>query len=150
MSDNVKNVLYEVSEISEDQIDKIKKKSVHSLPDSPAAHGMKAGIVKPKFWYPLVQGKDSIVGYINALIVTLNEIFGDVESKQKSAVKGFEFDETESSLFAIFGDEGKKKILGLDSITPVREEDYCTEEDKEYILEELEAYVLKTFVEGES
>ena len=134
MAGEVKNISYEISQISDDQIEAIKKKSVHSLPDSPAAHGMKAGIVKPKFWHPLVQGDDSIVGYINALIVTLNDILDDVESKQKSTVKGFEFDETESSLSAIFGDESKKKILGLDSITPVRKEDYWTEEDKEYIL----------------
>jgi hypothetical protein len=60
------------------------------LPDSPAAYGMKAGAVKPKFWQPLVDGDHSLVGLINALIETLNTILGDVKKKQALAVSGIE------------------------------------------------------------
>lgn len=84
------DICYKLSEISEDQKNAIKNMGVFALPDSPAAYGMKAGAVKPKFWQPLVDGDHSLVGLINALIETLNTILGDVKEKQALAVSGIE------------------------------------------------------------
>ena len=84
------NICYELLKISEDQKNAIKNMGVFALPDSPAAYGMKAGAVKPKFWQPLVDGEHSLVGLINALIETLNTILGDVKEKQALAVSGIE------------------------------------------------------------
>ena len=78
--------IYVIPEISDDARNAIKNMSVNALPDSPAAFGMKAGAVKPKFWKPLVEGDHSLVGLINALIEALNTTFNDVKKKQDLTV----------------------------------------------------------------
>ena len=78
--------IYVIPKISEDERDALKLMSAHSLPDSPAAYGMKAGAVKPKFWKPLVE----LVGLINALIDRMNTALADVKGKQALAVKSIE------------------------------------------------------------
>lgn len=86
-------------------VNAIKRKSADSLPNSPAACGMKAGMVKPKFWQPLVQGEFSLLGIINELIKHLNDNFEDVKGKQEGSVTGVVFDKETRNLTVSFGFE---------------------------------------------
>ena len=75
------DICYKLSAINEDQI---KNMSAFTLPDSPAAYGMKAKAVKQRFWEPLVK----LVSEFNTTIETLNTILEDVKEKQALAVSG--------------------------------------------------------------
>lgn len=82
--------IYVIPKISENERNALKLMSAHSLPDSPAAYGMKAGAVKPRFWKPLVEGDRSLVGLINALIDRMNTALADVKEKQALVVTSIE------------------------------------------------------------
>ena len=136
--------LYPLSLITADEINAIKLKSVDALPNSPAAYGMKAGAVKPKFWHPLVQGDDSIVGYVNRLIEELNKLLA-------AAATNITYDEQTHELKIVFfnGEETSvsKNIQGLKGDMgpkPKKGVDYWTEADKQ----EIKAYVEEAILGG--
>lgn len=118
------NICYDLPKISEEQKKAIKNMGVFALPDSPAAYGMKAGAVKPKFWKPLVEGDSSLVGLINAMIETLNTILKDVQGKQSLAVSKIEKTSSKGLVdtYTITFLSGKTSTFtlrnGADGITP--------------------------------
>ena len=101
-TENMENS-YQIPVISKEQKTTIKNMGVFALPDSPAAYGMKAGVVKSKFWEPLVEGDHSLVGLINAMISTLNDILKDVQEKQEGSVTSVVFDKKTRNLTVSFG-----------------------------------------------
>lgn len=135
---------YEINVIEQDSeiVEAIKKKSVDSLPDSPAAYGMRAAVVKPKFWHPLVQGNASLLGVINTLIRQLNENFFEVDERlQYTKIRI----NTSTNQWEISTDGGKEwQSTGVKAI-PIRGQDYWTEADKE----EIKRYVDEAILNGE-
>ena len=113
---------YGIIKITDDDKGKIKNTGVLALPDSPAAYGMKAGAVKPKFWKPLVEGDDSIVGHINRLI-------DELCSALDGFVQDISFDEATHSLKVSFGEEEKTlcvnsvRIAGIEQTKTSEESD---------------------------
>ena len=65
-----------ITPISETDRNALKRKTAATLPDNPAAHGMKAAAVKPKFWQALVDGEESVAGLIDRVVREANEALG--------------------------------------------------------------------------
>ena len=65
-----------ITPISETDRNALKRKTAATLPDNPAAHGMKAAAVKPKFWQALTEGEESVAGLIDRVVREANEALG--------------------------------------------------------------------------
>jgi len=86
-----------ITPISETDRNALKRKTAAVLPDNPAACGMKAAQVKPKFWQALVDGDESVAGLINRLIGEANKAFA-------KAVEQVSYDPDTEKITLTFGD----------------------------------------------
>jgi hypothetical protein len=123
-------------------VNAIKRKSADALPDSPAACGMKASAVKPKFWHPLVQGEVSLLGIINVLIIHLNEIFENVDNRLKYTQIRIN---DSTNMWEISTDGGKEWQSTGVKATPTRGQDYWTDKD----IAAIKGYVAEAILNGE-
>lgn len=84
--------------ISEGERAALKRQTAFSLPNSPAARGMRADAVKPAFWRGLVDEGISMVTFFNRLVEEVNGDFGKLKDVLIEILSSVSKDAKESTL----------------------------------------------------
>ena len=92
-----------LTNISEEDVEKLRRKTAYSLPDSPARAGMRASAVKPRFYEALTEGDVSLVAFLRRVIleanVALSLLDHSIGDNAQSLVDHKEDDEAHKELF---------------------------------------------------